>query len=71
MSDFGDIVVSVLAFIAMVLFLALCLGAPVMLLWNAVIPTIFGLTKITFWQAIALNLLVSVLFGKIKVGGNN
>ena len=71
MSDFGDIVVSVLAFIAMVLFLALCLGAPVMLLWNAVIPTIFGLTKITFWQAIALNLLTSVLFGKIKVGGNN
>lgn len=71
MSDFGDIVVSVLAFIAMVLFLALCLGAPVMLLWNAVIPTIFGLTKITFWQAIALNLLVSVLFGKIKVGSNN
>ena len=71
MSDFGDMIVFLLAFIAMVLFIALCLGAPVMLLWNAVIPTIFGLTKITFWQAIALNLLASVLFGRIKVGGNN
>lgn len=71
MSDFGDMIVALLAFIAMVLFIALCLGAPVMLLWNAVILTIFGLTKITFWQAIALNLLASVLFGRIKVGGNN
>ena len=71
MSDFGDMIVSLLAFIAMILFIALCLGAPVMLLWNAVIATIFGLTKITFWQAIALNLLASVLFGRIKVGGNN
>lgn len=32
MSDFRDMIVALLAFIAMVLFIALCLGAPVMLL---------------------------------------
>lgn len=71
MSKFGDMVMAFLTFAVIALFLALCLGAPVMLLWNAIIPTIFGLTKINFWQAIALNLLVSILFGKIKVGGND
>ena len=69
MSKFGDTLMAFLTFMVIVLFLALCLGAPVMLLWNAVMPVIFGVSKITFWQAIALNLLGSILFGRINVGG--
>lgn len=35
---------------------------PVMLLWNGLVPTIFGLTKISFLQAWGLNFLSSFLF---------
>jgi len=34
-----------------------------MLLWNALIPDIFGLTTITYWQALGLVVLARVLFG--------
>ncbi len=37
---------------------------PTMALWNYLMPAIFGLIKISFWQALCLNLLVGVLFGK-------
>jgi len=39
------------------------LGAfPVMWLWNALVPDLFHLGPITFWQALGLNLLCSILF---------
>lgn len=41
---------------------ALILGVPLMLLWNWLMPEIFGLTEITFWQAVGLNILSSILF---------
>jgi len=31
-------------------------------LWNWIMPTLFGLTVITYWQALALGLLASLLF---------
>lgn len=71
MSKFGVILSAVLYFACVALLLALILGAPVMLLWNAIMPIVFGLSKITFWQAIGLNLLGSILFGRIEVGGKN
>jgi hypothetical protein len=42
--------------------LALLIGGPLWLLWNWLMPTIFGLPHITFWQAVGLNLLSSILF---------
>ncbi|MDR3133137.1 MAG: hypothetical protein LBU42_03845 [Prevotellaceae bacterium] len=38
-------------------------GAAVMLLWNGLMPAIFGLTAIGFWQALGLLALARVLFG--------
>ncbi len=35
-----------------------------MLLWNWLMPLIFGLTVITFWQALGLLVLSKILFGK-------
>lgn len=35
----------------------------VMLLWNWLMPLLFGLTLITFWQALGLLVLSKVLFG--------
>jgi hypothetical protein len=38
-------------------------GFVVMELWNALIPQIFGLRTLTFWQALGLLLLAKLLFG--------
>lgn len=43
-------------------FIALA-GYVVMSLWNWLMPEIFGLTVISFWQAIGLLLLSKILFG--------
>jgi hypothetical protein len=37
-------------------------GGPLMLLWNWLMPTIFYLDEITFWQACGLQLLATILF---------
>jgi hypothetical protein len=37
------------------------LGFPLMIVWNWVMPDIFGLPEITFWQAIGLNFLSVIL----------
>lgn len=38
------------------------LGGTVMFLWNWLMPTIFGLTTLSFWQAIGLFILARLLF---------
>ncbi len=38
-------------------------GTLVMALWNHLMPDIFGLTTITFWQAVGLFVLSHILFG--------
>ena len=35
----------------------------VMLLWNFVMPAIFGLPEISFWVSLGLCALISLLFG--------
>ena len=47
---------------------AFLFGYFVMLLWNWLMPTIFGLTTITFWQAVGLTLLARLVFGGFKHG---
>lgn len=42
---------------------AVVLALPTMVLWNALIPTIFGLPSISIWQALGLCLLTRFLFG--------
>ena len=45
-----------------ILMLAVILfGAPLMVLWNWIMPTIFGLPEIGFWQACGLQLLATIL----------
>jgi Ca2+/H+ antiporter, TMEM165/GDT1 family len=38
-------------------------SAVVMLLWNAIIPDLFKLGTITYWQALGLLVLSKILFG--------
>jgi membrane protein required for beta-lactamase induction len=50
------------ALIGLIAIVIVILGYPLMLLWNWLMPVIFGLPEITFWQAIGLNLLSTILF---------
>lgn len=40
----------------------LALAWPVKLLWNWLMPVIFSLPAISFWQAAGIMLLISILF---------
>jgi hypothetical protein len=40
------------------------MGAPLMYLWNWIVPSIFGLRYITFWEAIGLNMVAHIIFGQ-------
>lgn len=49
---------------------AFIFGYFVMLLWNWLMPEIFSLGMITFWQAVGLILLARLLFGGFKHTGD-
>ncbi len=56
------ILLAPLAMVAFALFIALG-GELVMLLWNWLVPTLFGWRQVTFWQALGLLALCRILFG--------
>ena len=53
----------VLAGLAFAVAFALVFGLVVQYLWNWVMPDIFGLKAITYWQAFALVILAKIFFG--------
>ena len=57
------------ALLAFVLFIALG-GELVRLLWNMLLPPLFGVAEITFWQALALLALCRILFGGLGMRGS-
>ena len=61
-------IIAPLAILGIVIFTAIG-GSVVMLLWNWLAPTLFGLRLITFWQAIGLLALCRILFGGFGMGG--
>jgi hypothetical protein len=52
-----------IAGIGFAVFFALVFGLVVKILWNWLMPAIFGLGEITFWQAFGIVLLAKLLFG--------
>ena len=61
-------IIAPLAILGIVIFTAIG-GEVVMLLWNWLAPTLFGLRLITFWQAIGLLALCRILFGGFGLSG--
>jgi hypothetical protein len=51
--------------IIVAMFFALVFGLAVKALWNWIMPTIFGLTVITYWQAFGIIILSKILFSGI------
>jgi len=42
--------------------MAIIMGLPLQLLWNWLMPRIFGLPTIGFWEAVGLTVMSGVLF---------
>ena len=57
----NDVIESILTAILLVAVAAIILGFPLMWLWNWLMPIIFNLPEITFWQALGLNALSAIL----------
>jgi len=57
-----ETVTRVLLALGLIALLGILLGLPLQLLWNWLMPTIFNLPTITFWQAMGLNIMTSILF---------
>ena len=57
-----EILGAALLVILIVAIIAIILSFPVMWLWNWLMPTIFDLVEISFWQALGINLLCGFLF---------
>jgi hypothetical protein len=53
---------SILTIIGLILLWVMLLGLPLQLLWNWLMPDIFGLRYITFWEAVGLSTISSILF---------
>jgi hypothetical protein len=60
--------VRILKFAVMALVFAILLGFVVMWLWNWLMPTLFGLHTIGYWQAVGLFFLSKLLFGGFRGG---
>lgn len=56
------IITVVVGGIGLIFLLAIILALPTMWLWNSLMPDLFGLKTVSFWQALGLNLLCSILF---------
>lgn len=53
---------AILYIIGLVILIVMLLGMPLQLLWNWLMPNIFDLPYISFWQAVGLNLMATILF---------
>ena len=53
---------AIMYIIGLAILLVMLLGMPLQLLWNWLMPNLFDLPYISFWQAVGLNLMAAILF---------
>jgi len=58
----AEFIAIVVLFIGISLVVAFLSAYPVMLLWNALLPGLFGFPVIGFWQALGLCVMCNILF---------
>lgn len=61
--------VKIIFFIILFIVFILLFGYAFMWLWNWLMPDIFGLTTLTYWQAIGLLILAKLVFGGFEGQG--
>jgi len=57
-----NIAEGILVVIGLIMLVALVFGLPLQILWNLLMPELFSLPYISFWQACGLNLIAGILF---------
>ena len=63
-----QIIHDILYLIGIAILTVILFGGPLMVLWNWLMPIIFNLPTITFWQACGLQLMAVLLFkSNIKI----
>lgn len=65
-----EVLVKFIVTLLITILIGLLMSLPIMWIWNWLMPDIFGLTTITFVQAIGLSLLSNLLL-KSQSSGNN
>ena len=68
--DFDDYVGAFILVSVLIAVGSIIVGFPIMWLWNWLIPSIFGLRIITFWEAVGLSLLSGLLIRSTNTSGN-
>lgn len=67
----GEIAGWIIFGIIAVVGLAILFGFIIMWLWNWLMPGIFGLTTLTYWQAVGIFILLKILLGGCGGGGKS
>jgi hypothetical protein len=57
-----DFLTTIATVIGAFLLVAILMGFPLMVLWNLLMPQLFNLPEIGFWQAVGLNFMCSIMF---------
>lgn len=65
------ILTKILGIVTLIIGLALLMTFPTLWLWNWLMPVIFGLIKINFWQALGLNVLSGLLIRPTPTSSTN
>lgn len=63
MEAFLKIIFMVLGSLILIFFVAALFAFPVMWIWNYLMPELFGLPSIVFWQAFWMPVLAQLIFG--------
>lgn len=58
-------------FIIIMMIWAFIIGYPVKIIWNWIMPVIFELPRITFWQAWGMFFLSTILFKNVSFGNES
>jgi|GEM_PF-166411 len=64
-------VLMIIGFVILGAALCVLFGFVVMWLWNWLMPMLFGLKQVTYWQAVGIFALAKILFGGIGGGGSS
>lgn len=62
MKKFLGVIVAIVIAIMILLLVAVLFAIPTLLLWNWLMPVLFGLKTITLFQAWGVNVLTGILF---------
>lgn len=57
-----SVIEGILVVIGLIMLVAMLFGLPLQILWNLLMPELFSLPYISFWQACGLNLIAGILF---------